>query len=450
MAIPVIMPRQGQSVESCIITKWHKQKGDKVEIGEHLFTYETDKATFDEDAKEKGTLLAVFFEEGDDVECLLNVCVIGQDGENAEIFNPKNKDEAPKEAVNETTKKEEPAEAKAVSEIKAEAISGDIKISPRARILAEKQHIDVRYATPTGPNGRIIERDIRNINNLSTTAAAAAEFALKDNKVEGTGVGGRVALSDITEKVKAEPVIVQATQPVKVEEDKEFEEVKLPNIRKLIAKSMHASLSTMAQLTLNSSFDATDILSFRNKLKVNKDTMGLENITLNDIVLFAVSRTLPAHKDMNAHYYDDKMVYWKHVNLGVAVDTPRGLIVPTIFAAEKLSLNELSKQAKALIDSAQKGVISPDLIKGGTFTVTNLGGLGVESFTPVINPPQTGILGVNNIETKVKEVNGEYKYYQAMSLSLTFDHRALDGAPAAKFLKDLVKNLENFTMLLVK
>lgn len=449
MAIPVIMPRQGQSVESCIITKWHKQKGDKVEIGDHLFTYETDKATFDEDAKDKGTLLATFFEEGDDVECLLNVCVIGNEGESTEAFNPKNKGAAAETAATETAKKEEPSEAKVVNEVKTEAVSGDIKISPRARNLAERQHIDVRYATPTGPNGRIIERDIRNVN-ISTTAAAAAEFALKDTKVEGTGVGGRIALADLAEKAKAEPAAVQTAQTVKVEEDKEFEEVKLPNIRKVIAKSMHASLSTMAQLTLNTSFDATNIMNLRSSLKANKDTMGLENITLNDIVLFATARTLPFHKDLNAHYYDDKMVYWKHVNLGVAVDTPRGLMVPTLFAAEKLSLNELSKQVKALIDSAQKGTINPDLIKGGTFTVTNLGSLGIESFTPVINPPQTGILGVNNIETKVKEVNGEYKYYQAMSLSLTFDHRALDGAPAAKFLKDLVKNLENFTMLLVK
>ena len=452
MAIPVIMPRQGQSVESCIITKWHKQKGDKVEIGEHLFTYETDKATFDEDAKDKGTLLAVFFEEGDDVECLLNVCVIGQPGEDAEKYNPKNKseDKVPSDEKNSTELKVVNQETKTMVATIPAVNSDDIKISPRAKNLAFKQHIDLRYAIPTGPNGRIIERDIRNIssNSTVTTAAAQAEYALKENKVEGTGIGGRIALVDLAEKVKVEvPITVQA---VKVEEDKEFEEVKLSNIRKVIAKSMHASLSTMAQLTLNSSFDATNIMSFRSQLKLNKDTMSLENITLNDIVLFAVSRTLRAHKDLNAHYYDDKMVYWKHVNLGVAVDTPRGLMVPTIFGAEKLSLNELSKQSKALIDSAQKGVINPDLLRGGTFTVTNLGSLGIESFTPVINPPQTGILGVNNIETRVKEVNGEYKYYQAMSLSLTFDHRAIDGAPAAKFLKDLVMNLENFTLLLVK
>ena len=159
---------------------------------------------------------------------------------------------------------------------------------------------------------------------------------------------------------------------------------------------------------------------------------------------------MPAFRSLNANFFEDKIVYFNHVNLGVAVDTPRGLMVPTIFAAEKLSLNELSIQTKALISDAQEGKINPDLLTGGSFTVTNLGSLGVESFTPVINPPQTGILGVNCIDTKIKEVDGQIVPYKAMGLSLTFDHRALDGAPAAKFLQALKTNLENFTLLLVK
>ena len=138
------------------------------------------------------------------------------------------------------------------------------------------------------------------------------------------------------------------------------------------------------------------------------------------------------------------------VNIGIAVDTERGLLVPTLFSAETLSLNELSKDAKVLITEAQKGTISPDMLKGGTFTVTNLGSLGIESFTPVINPPQTAILGVNTIVRRIREENGKDVSYPAMGLSLTFDHRALDGAPAAKFLKALCYNLENFRALLLK
>jgi pyruvate dehydrogenase E2 component (dihydrolipoamide acetyltransferase) len=225
---------------------------------------------------------------------------------------------------------------------------------------------------------------------------------------------------------------------------------KLPNIRKVIAKSMHASLSTMAQLTLNSSFDATKLLAFRASLKKMGEAMGIGNITLHDMVLFAVSRVLLKHCSVNAHFLDDKMRFFNTVNLGIAVDTDRGLLVPTVFSAEKLSLTELSRAAKAVITEAQSGTISPDKLKDGTFTVTNLGSLGVESFTPVINPPQTCILGVNNITRRLKEVDGKDVSYPAMGLSLTFDHRALDGAPAARFLKDVCEALESFDLLLVK
>ena len=221
-------------------------------------------------------------------------------------------------------------------------------------------------------------------------------------------------------------------------------------IYKTIAKNMHESLSTMAQLTLNTSFDATKILALREQLKANAEKFGLSNITLNDMILFAVSRVILNHRSLNANYLDDTMRFFNTVNLGIAVDTDRGLLVPTLMHAEKLTLNELSAQAKALIGEAQKGTIAPDKLKNGSFTVTNLGSLGIESFTPVINPPQTGILGVDTITRRIKEVNGEDVTYPAMGLSLTFDHRALDGAPAAKFLKELVFALENFDMLLIK
>lgn len=171
--------------------------------------------------------------------------------------------------------------------------------------------------------------------------------------------------------------------------------------------------------------------------------------TLNDIILYAVSRVLKRHAACNAHYDDEKMTYFNHVHLGVAVDTPRGLMVPTIFAADTLSLAQLSAEVKTAVADCLKGTINPDKLKGGTFTVTNLGTLDIESFTPVINPPQTCILGVNNMVTRVREVGGEIKTYQAMGLSLTFDHRALDGAPAGRFLKDLKQTLENFSLMLM-
>jgi pyruvate dehydrogenase E2 component (dihydrolipoamide acetyltransferase) len=210
---------------------------------------------------------------------------------------------------------------------------------------------------------------------------------------------------------------------------------------------MHASLSGMAQLTLNSSFDAAEIMAYRNSLKANAEKLGLPNITFNDMVLFAVAKTVLQHRSINAHYLDDTMRYFTHCNLGIAVDTERGLMVPTIFNADTLTLAELAQKTKAVIKDAQAGTINPDLLRGASFTVTNLGSLGVESFTPVINPPQTAILGVNNITYRTK---ADGSAYPAMGLSLTFDHRALDGAPAAKFLKELCANLENFSLLLAK
>jgi pyruvate dehydrogenase E2 component (dihydrolipoamide acetyltransferase) len=566
MAVPVIMPRQGQTVESCIIAKWHKKKGDKVNAGDILFTYETDKATFDEEAKENGILLDRFFEEGDDVPVLTNVCVIGQEGEDTSAFNPhrgeeqqaadsktgrtgkEDNKESNKEGIKiygkrvwtggdgeetggdeektagdeeKTNKDSEKAsgdeekisgdEEKTGSDeenaFQGDSIQGEkIKISPRAKNLAEKIGVDYRYAKPTGPDNRIIEKDIISLIEEGPvfTRAAIGESLKAGVKAgmagtvegEGTGIGGRITTGDlerVTKKLEATlttaresnashqaastaqgapgaqgvagtpgapaaPVataapaasITSIAPPVSMQDDREFTEMKLTTIRKTIAKAMYNSLMSTAQLTLNTSFDATEILEFRNKIKQNKDKLKLQNITINDIILFAVSRTLPGHKMLNAHFLDDRILLFDAVHLGVAVDTERGLMVPTIFNSDKKTLSEISMEAKILAEECQKGSINPDFLKGGTFTVTNLGMLDIESFTPVLNPPQAGILGVNNIVPRAREVNGQYVYYPAMGLSLTFDHRAVDGAPAARFLKDLKTNLENFSVLLSK
>lgn len=456
MATAVIMPRQGQSVESCIITKWNINKGDKVQVGDILFTYETDKATFDEEAKVDGTVLEIFFEEGDDVPCLMNVCVIGNEGESTAEFDPREQKDDAGEAAEEVKKIDDLPEVKeAAVEVSApanlvNADGGKIKISPRARNLAEKSGVDIRFAEPSGPEGRIIERDIISLREKGpvVTSAAMGEFIASGGSItQGTGLGGRITTADLMAGTTAQAPVEAVSMEAPVAE---FTEVKLTNIRKVIAKAMHHSLSTSAQLTLNASFDATDILAYRKKLKDAKDRIGLENITINDIILYAVSRTIQNHKDLNAHYLDDKMLIFNNVHLGIAVDTERGLMVPTLFNANTKSLNQISKEAKMLAEGAQKGTINPDLLKGASFTITNLGTLDIESFTPVINPPQTGILGVNTIVQRVREVKGEYVYYPAMGLSLTFDHRAIDGAPAARFLKELKTNLENFSILLAK
>lgn len=439
MATAVIMPKQGQSVESCIITKWHKKPGDKVNVGDILFSYETDKASFEEEAKVEGTLLAVFFEEGDDVECLLNVCVIGEEGEDYSRFAPNGTEEEAPAPAEQAAQEEKPAaEAEAPEPVAVQ--SGDfIRISPRAKALAQKSGADIRFAQPTGASGRIIERDVQRVieQGKLVTPAAAGEYA-GGQAVEGTGIGGRVTTADLSAGAAPAPV-QQAEAPAAP-----FEEVKLSNIRKIIAKSMHASLANSAQLTLNTTFNASDILAFRKRLKANAESLGLPNITINDIIVYAVSRTLLNHRDLNAHFLGDTMKLFNTANIGVACDTPRGLMVPTLFNADSLSLAEIAVKTKELTSACREGTINPDLLTGGTFTVTNLGTLGVESFTPVINPPQTGILGVCGITERTK--NGET--YPAMGLSMTFDHRAVDGAPCARFLQELVAKLENFSLTL--
>lgn len=433
MATLVIMPRQGQSVESCVITEWQKKKGDAVAVDDVLFTYETDKSSFDEKAAVAGTLLEVFCADGDDVPCLQPVCIIGEAGEDISALMAEAKaalggEAAPaaEAAPAEAPKAEEAAPA-AAEATAAPAAGEKLKISPRARHLAEKTDADLSKVVPTGPNGRVIERDINALLDKGLTKAAAKAEAIAE-----------------APKAEAVPAPAAAAAPAA-----EYEDVKLSNVRKVIAKSMHASLSTMAQLTLNASFDATKLQAYRATLKAKAEALGLPNITLNDMVLFGVAKTILEFKDLNAHYLDDSntMRYFKHCNLGLAVDTERGLLVPTIMNAETLTLAELASQSKKLAKGAQDGSISPDLLKGASFTVSNLGAFGIESFTPVINPPQTGILGVDTITYRVK---ADGSTYPAMGLSLTFDHRALDGAPAAKFLKALCTNLENFDLLLAK
>ncbi len=422
---PVIMPRQGNTVESCVISEWFKNVGDAVAVGDKLFSYETDKAAFECEAEVAGTLLARFYEEGDDVPCLDNVCVIGKAGANADAYRPG----AEPVAAAETVAAAAPAPAAEVAE--APVAIGNIKISPRAKALAEKSGADLSQVVPTGPDGRVIERDVQKL--IAEGKLVGATKVAETKPAEAVAAAAAVALG--------EPVDDSYTEP-------------MSNIRKVIARSMMTSLSTMAQLTHNLSYDATEVKATRAMLKAKGEQYGMEKISINDIVMYAVARTLamPQHKALNANLIDDgkTMKYFRGVHLGMAVDTDRGLMVPTIFNADKMTLKELSDTAKKLAKECKEGKISPDYLKGASFTVSNIGSLGIESFTPVVNPPQTGILGVCAMKDAFKMDNGEIKVYPSMNLSLSYDHRALDGTPASKFLVDLKHNLENFTLLLAR
>lgn len=417
MANAVLMPKAGITVESCIIGKWEKKVGDQIAEGDILFTYETDKAAFECESTAAGELLEIFFGDGEEVPCLVNVCAIGAKGEDVSALRPDGAAPAaaPAPAAEAPAA---PAAAAATPVVEAAAAPGGTgKISPRARNLAERAGVDGSLATPTGPDGRIIERDVRRLMAEGVPAAAVT--------------------------AAAPAAVAAAAGP-------EYEDVKFSGIRRAISKSMHNSLTSMAQLTHNFSFDASAILAYRKMLKESGGECA--NITIGDLILYAVSRVLPGWPDLNAHMLDDTSIRkFNHVNLGVAVDTPRGLIVPTIMHADEKSLLEISNELKVLAAEARDGAISPDKLTGASFTVSNLGGFGVESFTPVINPPQTGILGVcTTVQRPRKAADGSIQLYPAMALSLTYDHRAIDGAPASRFVQELCKQLEHFTVLLAK
>jgi pyruvate dehydrogenase E2 component (dihydrolipoamide acetyltransferase) len=436
MAKSVPMPKIGITVESCVITEWKKKIGDTVDVGDVLFSYETDKAAFDCESTVTGTILTIFYGNGDEVPVLANVCVIGNPGEDVSGFSsPAKAAETPPIAENSSRK----------AEVTPTVSSGEIKISPRARHLAENLNLDYRATEGSGPYGRVIERDIRALagSGAGVTPAAFAQSAkLPPGSFSGTGLGGRIRVDDLSER-KGTPTSSSAEIAV------EYRDVPFSGIRKAIAKSMTQSLATIPQLTHNFSFNASELTSLRTKIKAGREE-GLKGIGIGDMILFAVSRILPGHQSLNAHMLGESTIrLFGDVNLGFACDTERGLMVPVIRTANRKSLLRISEEVRLLAKQAQSGNLSPDHMTGGTFTVSNLGTTGVESFTPVIYPPQTGILGVNGILQRPREDDGQIKLYPAMGLSLTYDHRAIDGAPASRFMRELCDALENFTLLLL-
>lgn len=422
MAIPVLMPRQGQSVESCILGQWYKEVGEEVSEGDILFSYETDKASFEEEAKEDGILLATFFEEGDEVPVLVNVAVLGNKDESFDEFNPGG------ESLEEETPIAENEETPKVIEFEVEDTSPNkrIRISPLAKKMAEKLDVNIQALKGSGPHGRIIARDIETISKA-------------------------VEASVVQPVVAATPKPAVTTAPtVVLESGDDFEVKSISNIRKLIATAMHQSLQNSAQLTHHMSADARKLMKLRKKFKQQLTDGGIkQNVTINDLVCFAVIRALEKFPQVNTHYHGDKMKWFNKIHLGLAVDTERGLMVPALKNADDLSITGLSSQLKQLSTSARNGNVNPDLLNpaAATFTVSNLGNYGVEMFTPVINLPQTAILGVCTIVPRPKEIEeGVYGFVPMMGLSLTYNHQALDGGEATLFLAEIKNQIENLSL----
>jgi pyruvate dehydrogenase E2 component (dihydrolipoamide acetyltransferase) len=440
MAIPVIMPKQGQSVESCIIGEIRKKKGDKVSKGDILFTYETDKAAFDEESMAEGVVLEVFYAEGDEVPVFSTVLVIGEAGESVEEFRHKGEqgviDARPASENTEAEKVEvhqAPVEAAPAIDLKG---AKDAGISPRARILADKKGVDTLALAGSGPHGRVIERDVLAATGTnSKLTPLARKLSKEDNSLQavtGTGLAQSITGKDLQKKVSADGA--------------DFEVKPLTHIRKLIAKAMYESLQNSAQLTHHLGADARRINDLRRKIKKAVEAGYPVDITLNDMICFATIRALKKFPHANAHFLGDSIKFFSKVHLAVAVDTDRGLMVPVIRNADDLSIGELSVKLREIAAACRKGSISPELLSGeaASFTVSNLGNYGVEIFTPVINLPQVAILGVNNIILRPKDLgDGIIGFVPYLGLSLTYDHRAIDGGEATRFVKQVAVEIEN-------
>jgi pyruvate dehydrogenase E2 component (dihydrolipoamide acetyltransferase) len=444
MATAVVMPKQGQSVESCIIVEWKKQPGEPVEEGDVLCEVETDKAVVEVPSPVAGTLLAHFFAAGDEVPVMTTIAAVGEPGESVDALRPAGATSAhvgdPSTPV---TSHQSP--------VSSHAASG---VSPRARKLAAQRNIDPSGLEGSGPGGRILERDVMTAlaaqPKLSPVARAMVEQGGYAAPAQGSGPGGRVMARDLTGEAGPLPTAAVPVQPMPEGQDEgEVEVIPVKGVRRVIAERMLASLQTTAQLTLHASADARALLALRKRFKASDPALGLQGVTVNDLVLYAVTRVLPLHPPLNAHFADGAIRQYQEVHLGFAVDTPRGLLVPVVRRAQTLSLRRLAEESKRLAAAAQNGSATPDELTGGTFTVTNLGQLGIEQFTPILYAPQVAILGVGSVNLKpVGDGESDVTFVPHIALSLTINHQAVDGAPGARFLQGISQGLANIELLL--
>lgn len=449
MAQAVQMPKQGNTVEECLLVEWKVKEGDSIKEGDVICSIETDKSSFDVESTASGVVLKLLAAAGDLVPVLSDILLVGDAGEKADVAPAPvaaKPDAAGATAESVPDTKPVLADKPASAPVPVAAASSDSAfkpVSPRARKLAEKLGVDAAAIPGTGIHGRVTSVDIQGAvdSGAAVKASPLAKAVMAETgqmPVAATGIGGLARARDLG--VAAPGLSVPKAQAVAPTV------VPYKGIRKLIGQRMLQSLADHAQLTHNTSADASGLMAMRKIFKDNAKDMGLPNVSINDLICWVVCQTLPSFPEMNAQLDLKAAAITQHhdVNLGFAVDTPRGLLVPVVQGANRMSLVELSKAMSVLAEDCRKGSINPDHLAGGTFTISNLGSVGIESFTPIINGDQVGILGVCAItQTAAPTKDGGYEFRPRIGLSLTYDHQAVDGAPASRFLQAVAKGLEN-------
>jgi pyruvate dehydrogenase E2 component (dihydrolipoamide acetyltransferase) len=453
----VIMPKLGQTMEEGVIVEWLKSEGDPVQRGEVLFTIESDKATLEAEAPGRGFLRKILVPAGESVPVLTVVGLItGQADEDLSEYEA-----GPAWAAEEEDP--DPSTAEAPEEPPVEAGAQPTRerrrlfASPRARMVARENDVDLERVTGTGPNGRIVERDVRahlaerpKATPVALRLAAQAELDL--STLEGTGPRGRITKDDVERALAAQ----QAPAPkaeVEAETPEAVSEEPLSGVRAIIAQRMHRSHQVTAPVTLTTEVDATAFVELRTRLKETMaEALGF-NLGYNDLLIKLCARALREMPYMNARLEGEldggTIRRLKQINVALAVDTERGLLVPVVRDADGKGVGEIAREVRELVARARAGQAGPDDLSGGTFTITNLGMHEIDAFTPIINAPETAILGVGRIKPRPAVVDGTICARQMLWLSLTFDHRIVDGAPAARFLQRIKQLVEEPYLLLV-
>jgi pyruvate dehydrogenase E2 component (dihydrolipoamide acetyltransferase) len=429
MATLLVLPKLGLTMTEGTISKWYKAEGESVKKGEPLYSLETDKLTNEIESAEDGILRKILLEGGGAAPCLAPVAIIGGADEDISALLASSGAEVKARDAGAPT-----AEGKGGEEAPSSA-QPRVVASPAARKLAKEKGVDISQVQGSGPNGRVELKDVEGFDpsRAKTSSVAAKMMAERGISPEDTGVAGRrIMKSDVEKLFESKP-------------SKHSEESKpMSRMRKVIASRMSDSWHTSPAVTLDISVDLTELARMRNSLKAE----GVK-ASYTDFLVYIVSRTLVKYPILNCTIDGDNIIYRDYVNMGVAVALPDGLLVPVIRDAHEKGLSSISEELISLAERARAGSLSTDDLRGGTFTISNLGMFGIESFSPIINQPEVAILGVNAAKDTVVPINGELVIKPLLKLSLTTDHRAVDGAVAAEFLSGLKKRIENPALLML-
>ena len=455
MAVELRMLQMDQTMTKGKIGKWLVKEGETVTEGQPLLEIETDKVVHEQESPIDGVIAQLFAEEGNDVPVNALLAIIAAPGEEVEhvavdtATKPEKADEAQQETNTPvvTTK----AQPKAATQT-----TGQIKASPAAKQLADKLSIDLSQVKASGPGGRILEGDIHRFvetrgptptesTRLKASPLArrlAKELGLELTSITGSGPDGRIVRDDVMQATTEIPSDVFRSEPAATEV------VEFSGIRKIIAERMTMSVQTNASVTLHTEVDATALVDLRTLFNAELQQQEI-NLTYTDLIVKIVTTALQKHRLLNTTLTDEGIHMLADINIGVAVALADGLVVPVVRNADKIGLAAISEQIRTLAEKARNNQLTPGELQGSTFTLTNLGNFGVDAFTPIINPPECAILGIGRIVKKPVVHNDEIAIRSMLTLSLTFDHRVVDGAPAAQFLQTVTQYIQNPYLMLI-